>query len=267
MQALIDKAKELLESKRAAVVIGHGEGTAGRVRAIFVTDPAKASSLIHDERCTQNLAMYLPKHEVKHLGKIAMVADKSTLRSILVLSTEHQLKDAELLMLVVNEDGTIGELPDFKSIEDYLAKVNISITDDEKQLLARIEAMTREERWAFWKTEFSKCIKCYACRQSCPMCYCHKCAAEGNRPQWITVPSHDLGNFEWHMMRAFHLAGRCINCGECAKACPMEIPLNMLTYKMIQDISEFFHFSTGMKHDALYVLSTYKNEDKETFIR
>lgn len=267
MQALIDKAKELLESGRAGVIIGHGEGTAGRVRAIFITDPAKTGKLIHDDRCTQNLSMYLPKHEVRHLGKIAMVADKSTLRSIMVLSSEHQVKDGEMIMLVVNKDGSILDLPDFKSIEDYLAGTDISITADEKQLLAKIDGMTKEERWVFWKNEFSKCIKCYACRQSCPMCYCHKCTAECNQPQWINVPAHDLGNFEWHMMRAFHLAGRCINCGECAKACPMEIPLNMLTYKMIGDISEFFGYSAGMKHDTLYVLSTYKNEDKETFIR
>jgi formate dehydrogenase (coenzyme F420) beta subunit len=267
MELLINKSKELLESGRANVVIGYGEGTAGRVRAIFVKDPAKTSQYIYDDRCNQNLTMYLPKHEVKHLGKIAIVVDKAALRSILVLAAEHQLKDGELIALLVNKDGSITELNDFKSIEDYLATLSIDLTPEESNRIKEIESMTMEQRWAFWHEEFSKCIKCYACRQACPMCYCPRCTVEINKPQWISVPSHPLGNYEWHMMRAFHLAGRCINCGECAKACPMEIPLNLLTYKMIGDINEFFKYSAGMKHDTTYVLSTFKNEDKETFIR
>jgi ferredoxin len=80
------------------------------------------------------------------------------------------------------------------------------------------------------------------------------------------VASHALGNLDYHLMRAMHLAGRCVNCGECAKACPMDIPLNLLTYQLIGPIQADFGATAGMKSDAMYALSTFKPDDKENFI-
>ena len=90
--------------------------------------------------------------------------------------------------------------------------------------------MSREERWAFWQKELSRCVKCYACRNSCPMCYCEHCTMDCNRPQWVPVASHALGNLEYHMVRAMHLAGRCVECGDCGRACPVGIPVHLLTF-------------------------------------
>ncbi len=267
MDDIRKKAKELLENKTVQVVIGYGKGSGEEARAIFVRDAAKTDQLIFDETCLQNLAVYILKHEVKHLGKIAIVATSSVLRSIMILASEQQLKDGDLVVLGITSDGKYIDLPNFKAIEDYLATLNVSITDKEKELLKMIDAMTMEERWAWWQNEFSKCFKCYACRSACPMCYCPKCTTDSNQPQWIPVASHQLGNMEWHLMRAMHLAGRCINCGECAKACPMDIPLNLLTYKMIDEMNANFGVTVGMKPDAVFALSTFKNEDKENFIR
>jgi formate dehydrogenase (coenzyme F420) beta subunit len=75
-----------------------------------------------------------------------------------------------------------------------------------------------------------------------------------------------MGNLDWHLMRAMHLGGRCVNCGECAKACPMDIPLNLLTYQLIDGIQADFGAVAGMKADAVYALSTFKPDDKENFI-
>jgi ferredoxin len=266
MSDLINKVTKLLGDKTIDVFIGYEKGSADRIRATFVRTADQATKLIFDASCTQNLAGYLLKHEVKRLGKIGILANVSALRSMMQLASEFQIKDGEVLVLFANSDGSLTELNDFHSIEAYLETTETGIKSEEQEMIAKLEAMTVNERWLFWNKEFEKCIKCYACRAACPMCYCHRCTTDVNQPQWIPVASHELGNLDYHLMRAMHLAGRCVNCGECANACPMDIPLNLLTYQLIEPIKATFGATAGMKADAVYALSTYKPDDKENFI-
>jgi formate dehydrogenase subunit beta len=266
MNELIETVTRLLSDKAINVFIGYGEGSAGRIRTIFVRTPDQAENLIHNAACTQNLSGYLLKHEVKHLGRIGILANVAALRSIMQLASEFQIKDQEVIVLFANPDGSLTEFNDFHSIEAHLENTDAGITSDEKERIRHLEAMTVKERWIFWNQEFEKCIKCYACRAACPMCYCHRCTTDVNQPQWIPVASHELGNLDYHLMRAMHLAGRCVNCGECSNACPMDIPLNLLTYNLIEPIRVTFGATAGMKADAVYALSTYKPDDKENFI-
>jgi ferredoxin len=266
MNELNKKVAQLLSDKKIDVFMGYGKGSAGRIRTIFARTAEQAENLILTAECTQNLAGYLLKHEVKRLGKIGILANVAALRSILQLASEFQIRDGEVFLLFANHDGSLTEFTDFGSIETCLEKAETGITTNEQAMIARLEAMTVQERWIFWNAEFEKCIKCYACRAACPMCYCHRCTTDVNQPQWIPVPSHELGNLDYHLMRAMHLAGRCVNCGECATACPMEIPLNLLTYHLIGPIKSTFGATAGMKADAVYALSTYKPDDKENFI-
>ncbi len=83
------------------------------------------------------------------------------------------------------------ELANFEAIEKFAAASPVGLSEQEKALLVKIEAMSLQERWEFWQSEFSRCIKCYACRQACPMCYCTKCIVEVNQRQWIPVAAHD----------------------------------------------------------------------------
>ena len=266
MNELINTVTRLFNDKSIDVFIGYGKGSAGRIRTIFPRSADQAGNLVYNADCTANLAGYLLKHEVKQLGKIGILANSAALRSILQLASEFQIKDGEVLVLFANPDGSFAEFNDFHSIEACLENADTGITSDEKERISHLEAMTASERWIFWNKEFEKCIKCYACRAACPMCYCHRCTTDVNQPQWIPVASHDLGNLDWHLMRAMHLAGRCVNCGECANACPMDIPLNLLTYQLIEPIRTVFGATAGMKADAVYALSTFKPDDKENFI-
>jgi ferredoxin len=266
MNELIQKVTQLLTDKTIDVFIGYENGTAGRIRTAFVRTPEQAAKLIFNADCKQNLAGYLLKHEVKHLGKIGFHANIAGLRSMMQLASEYQIKDGEVLALLVKDDGQLTEYKTFAEIESYLSTINPGITTDEQSAVENILAMSVQQRWEFWNKEFEKCIKCYACRAACPMCYCHRCTTDVNQPQWIPVASHALGNLDYHLMRAMHLAGRCVNCGECAKACPMDIPLNLLTYQLIGPIQADFGATAGMKSDAMYALSTFKPDDKENFI-
>ncbi len=263
---LINKAKEILESKAVSMVIGYEKGTEGIARPAFIMKPADADKLIYNDSCNHNLALFLTKAEIRKAGKVAIVAPWYVMKSIMILASENQVSEDKLLVLGIGTDGSLIDFSGFEAIENYIKKNPRDYKPDDKALLEKLDAMSEQERWDFWQKELSRCFKCYACRGACPMCYCSKCTVDCTQPQWISVPSHELGNFEWHMMRAMHLAGRCVNCGQCGEACPLDIPVNILTLKLSEDIGKNFGYVAGSSRNQDYVLSTYKPNDKENFI-
>ena len=159
------------------------------------------------------------------------------------------------------------DIADYRVMESFLTKADLDHPVMEKELIAGLKPQSLQERFAFWESELERCIKCYACRAACPLCYCTRCTAECNQPQYISVPSHKLGNLEWHVMRAMHLAGRCISCGECSRACPMDIPVSALPMYLADVVQESFGVKAGLTAQMPSVLSTFKPDDKENFIR
>jgi ferredoxin len=267
MNALIEKATQLLESGTVKAVLGYAPGTLGARRPLFARTPAQARKLIFDEACVQNLATYLTKAEVRRLGRVALTAGPTALRAILQLMAERQLKEEDLLVLALDATGQITALATAQALEEHVAQLPGGLAPKDRALLDRLDQMTRQERWDFWQKELSRCIKCYACRNSCPMCYCGHCTMDCNRPQWVPAPSHALGNLEYHMVRAMHLGGRCVECGDCGRACPVGIPIHLLTINAEESVHAQFGQRAGASAKLDYALSTFKPDDKETFIR
>ena len=99
------------------------------------------------------------------------------------------------------------------------------------------------------------------------MCYCEHCTMDCNRPQWVPVASHGIGNLEYHIVRTMHLAGRCVECGECGRACPVGIPVHLLAFCAEESIHRQFGQRAGHKAKLDYAMSTFKTDDRESFIR
>lgn len=151
-------------------------------------------------------------------------------------------------------DELIGELLPEKEAADF-------------NEIKKFEAKPTAERRAFMNSEFSKCIRCYACRNACPMCYCEECFVDCNQPEWIGKSAYNVeDNILFQVVRVFHLAGRCVDCGACERACPMSINLRLLTRKPVKDVKELFNAEAGVNLEDKPALATFTYDDSEAFL-
>ena len=127
------------------------------------------------------------------------------------------------------------------------------------------EALPREERFAWFQQEAERCIRCYACREACPMCYCEECFVDHTNPRWTESGATPAGMQAWHIVRAFHQAGRCTSCGACERACPMDIKMTYLTEKLNHDIRSKYNFEAGMDAQTQPPFATVTLDDKNRF--
>jgi ferredoxin len=113
----------------------------------------------------------------------------------------------------------------------------------EEGLSPTIEGIGQPERRVSWLGEFEKCIKCYGCRNICPMCFCDECALDSEDvvSRGTIPPEFPM----FHLVRAVHMVGRCVDCGLCEEACPAGIPLRALYKKVNEIVFTHFHFRPG----------------------
>jgi ferredoxin len=142
---------------------------------------------------------------------------------------------------------------------------SVKTVEDRFAGVIELEAMSPEERFTFWRGELSKCIRCNACRNTCPVCSCNNCVFDN--PRSGVQSKSNANSFEenmFHIVRAFHVAGRCSDCGECSRVCPQRIPLHLLNRKFIRDINTFYgEFQSGADIDTKSPLTDYRLNDIE----
>jgi formate dehydrogenase (coenzyme F420) beta subunit len=135
------------------------------------------------------------------------------------------------------------------------------------QDVEKVEAMDPEKKQGFFARLISRCIRCYACRNSCPLCYCPTCFVDESRPQWVGKSSDPTDTMTFHFLRAYHCAGRCTDCGACERVCPMGISMRQFTKKLNKDCQELFSWEAGLTLDQRPPLDVYRPDDYNEFIK
>lgn len=278
------RAKELLASGEVGCVIGYEVNASGRTRPSFVYSPEDTSRLVWNPGATNNLTTYLP-HKLKPNGKeppnkIAVVVKPCDSKAINVMLAENQIRRDQVHVLGVACEGicdregnlqtrcitcqeavpTVCDTLIGGATSRYIPRLTSCCEEKVSELIKATPSQVME----FWSAQFDRCIRCYACRQACPMCNCPTCLAEQDDSTWVGMGIRINEKRTFHLMRAFHLAGRCVGCNECERACPTGIPISLLNRRLAEVMEAEFGFLAGVDVVPSPVVTVLSGEYKES---
>jgi len=290
-------AKRLLQAGEVDVFIGYKKGSVPMMNEpILISDPQKADLLYWDSNCGLNLCTYL----TKRTDRIGIIANGCNSRSIVNHIVENQINREQLYIVgipctgmidyrAVNRAVDLREILDIEETfekKDYL-QTNCSVcihrnpviydemvadkVEEQRDIeifedVRNIENMGSDQKWEFFTNMISSCIRCYACRNVCPLCYCPTCFVDESQPQWVGKSIDPTDTMTFHILRAYHCAGRCTDCGACERACPVGIPVRQFTKKLNKDTLEIFSWEAGLTMEQRPVLDVYRPDDYNDFI-
>ncbi len=244
----------------------------------LVTDPADISKLVFTEKSVFNLSNYL-KFEHTRNKRVGLVVKGCDSRALNLMLTESQVKRENVYIVgiccegVLNEKGEKAQncvecvMPDAVVYDELLGsptgKREYLVNADIKELAQK--GLT--ERADYFENVFENCIRCNACRHSCPLCYCAKCCIDQETSSLFHGANTSSSAMHALMTWTLHLAGRCVDCRNCEKACPSHLPLHLLHKQNEMVIYENFQqHLAGMEKDDRGAFYKYSMSDPDDFI-
>ncbi len=154
-----------------------------------------------------------------------------------------------------------------KTADEVLGAEIPSMPPDDYADLKELAAKSPAEKMAYFKNLVKDCLRCYACRNACPLCYCPVCFVDETRPQWLGKSQDKMDTFTFHILRGFHCAGRCTGCGACEASCPVGIKVREFNRIMEEEVQKDWNYVPGLDWEQKPPLTTYRPDDEADFIR
>lgn len=184
----------------------------------------------------------------KPAAKIGILGRSCNQRALNVMAVHQQITPDQIELLEMSCCPSQSQQTSCSNLQTRTTGfVKRQVGIDNNLTVDQVEDYDPEMRYSRWLYEFQKCLKCYGCRDICPVCFCKECALEhddlvetGGLPPEVPL---------FHLIRAVHMAGRCVDCGLCEEACPVDIPLRLLYRKANAIVKDLFGYETGLSQD------------------
>ena len=121
-------------------------------------------------------------------------------------------------------------------------------------------------------TLLEPCVRCYNCREVCPICYCKDCLLKpekmGYTPERHLSRAEKKGQLKmpldtvlYHLTKMNHMATSCVACGVCEQACPMDIPLGRIYNRVGRHAQALFDYVAGRSREEELPVTTFREDE------
>ena len=250
LEQIRQRAKEVLEKKEADGVLALKKGFWDVIHPHVFSSPDEIDALVLEPKWLLAKMARTILREKPQTYRLAVVVRGCDERAIIELTKRSQIDRDRLLTLGVACDANQAKV--CLCSRPYPQKLDAGSTVEgvdplvDERVKPYLEGDDRE-RMEKWAEQLRRCIKCYGCRNSCPICICVPCKLEDD--VWVergVVPAEMV---TFHLIRAFHLSDTCVACGACQEACPVGIPLMTLQLSMREALRRDYSYEAGLDMD------------------